>query len=61
MTVYLDVSREVLKSRLVSRWRDHGLNKSDAEARAEGNDIKNVELVQLHSVEADYSVSSGED
>ncbi len=56
LSVYLDVPREVLKSRLVSRWREHGMGTKDAEARAERNDMANVDLVQECSLTADYIV-----
>lgn len=57
LTVFLDVPRDVLKSRLVTRWRDHGLSATQAEARAEGNDLKNMERVQTASARADFVVA----
>lgn len=59
ITVYLDVPQEVLKSRLVARWRRHGLSPSHAESRAEANDMRNVALVAASSSQADFVV--GED
>ena len=56
LSVYLDVPREVLKSRLLSRWRKHGMSANEAEARAERNDMANVDLVQACSLTADYIV-----
>lgn len=58
LTVYLDVSREVLRSRLVARWCAHGLTQSQAQARAEQNDMKNVETVCSASARADFFVAS---
>ena len=60
LTLYLDVPRNVLKSRLVSRWRRHGLSAEQAEARAEGNDLKNMEIVQECSGRADFLVREDE-
>ncbi len=54
LSVFLDVPKETLKSRLVRRWHAHGLTASEAEARAEQNDMKNVETVQTGSAHADF-------
>jgi pantothenate kinase len=43
LTVRLDVSREELEDRLVTRWLSHGLPAAEARARALGNDMKNAE------------------
>jgi pantothenate kinase len=56
VTLYLDVPREVLRTRLVNRWREHGLSLLQAEARADGNDMKNVETVHSCSGLADFFV-----
>ncbi len=45
LTVRLDVSREALAHRLVTRWRDHGLSEAEARKRAFGNDMKNADFV----------------
>lgn len=60
VTVYLDVPEPVLKSRLVTRWREHGLSALDAEARAEGNDMRNVALVMGSSCQADFVLGEDE-
>lgn len=56
VTVSLDVPRDVLRSRLVARWLAHGLTAAQAEARAEENDMKNVDIVLTQSADADYAV-----
>lgn len=59
LTVYLDVDRDLLRERLVQRWRDHGLAEEAAVARAEQNDLRNAETVQTHSRRADFTVKTG--
>lgn len=45
LTVHLDVPDPVLRQRLVQRWLDHGLSQSDAEHRADSNDMRNARWV----------------
>ncbi|OWY07356.1 hypothetical protein B6V74_18245 [Thioclava sp. F42-5] len=52
-TVMLAPPMEVLKSRLVARWIEHGLSPEDALARASRNDLENARRVLEQSVEAD--------
>lgn len=59
LTVFLDIPRETLQGRLVSRWLDHGLEPAAALARAEGNDMKNADLVCSGSVRADITLRGG--
>ena len=42
---FLDVPEEVLSERLVSRWRDHGLDDEAAHARALQNDLPNARRI----------------
>jgi pantothenate kinase len=58
LTVYLEVPREVLKTRLVSRWETHGMGAAAALKRAEGNDMINVDLVQNNSRTADLTIQN---
>jgi len=58
LTVYLDVSPEVLRSRLVARWCAHELTEPQAQARAEPNDMKNVEILCSASARADFFAAS---
>lgn len=53
LSVFIDVPRDVLKSRLIQRWLDHGLDLDAAASRAGGNDIRNAELVVRTSLSAD--------
>lgn len=57
VTVFLDVPREVLRERLVNRWRAHGLSDVQAIARADGNDMLNIDLVLTRSRQADFCVA----
>lgn len=45
LSVFLEVPRAQLLSRLIRRWRAHGLSEADAAARAMGNDMRNVDVV----------------
>ncbi len=53
LSVRLDVPIEVLQSRLVQRWLDHGLSPESAEERAARNDLANARTVQEQSLPAD--------
>ena len=52
-SVFLDVPMEVLRQRLVQRWRDQGLDSGSAVRRAEVNDLPNARLVRNWSAAAD--------
>jgi pantothenate kinase len=54
VTVRIDVPREELEARLVSRWLDHGLSEDEARLRALGNDMKNAEYVIENSRAPDF-------
>jgi len=54
VSVMLDVPLPVLRARLIQRWLDHGLSQSEAEARAQGNDLPNARLVAESSTAADW-------
>ena len=58
LTVSLDVCRETLQSRLITRWVNHGLSEDDARVRALGNDMVNVTFVLENSLAADYKLKS---
>ncbi len=45
MAVFLDATEDELRDRLVRRWREHGLDESEALARAEENDLPNARRV----------------
>ncbi|WP_299962492.1 nucleoside/nucleotide kinase family protein [uncultured Roseobacter sp.] len=46
LSVGLEVAWEVLRARLLQRWRDAGLDETAAQMRAEGNDLPNANRVQ---------------
>lgn len=52
-SVLLDVPRDVLRDRLVARWVTHGLSHKAAVVRAEGNDMRNADVVAGESRGAD--------
>jgi pantothenate kinase len=58
VTVMLAVPREVLVERLAARWRGYGMDDAAVRAKLDGNDLVNVELVQTHSVIADFVVDN---
>lgn len=53
VTVLLSAPEGLLRRRLVDRWLAHGLNQTDAERRAGGNDMTNARLVLNSSRQAD--------
>jgi pantothenate kinase len=57
MTVFLSVTLDVLETRLVQRWIDHGLTPDAACARARDNDLANAKLVLTHSTAADLTLT----
>ncbi|MGJ5206401.1 nucleoside triphosphate hydrolase [Bradyrhizobium sp. HKCCYLR20261] len=60
ITVAIDVPEEVLRQRLVARWRGYGLGPDEIEAKVEGNDLPNGRFVQANSRPADV-VITGQD
>ncbi|MFS4580848.1 nucleoside/nucleotide kinase family protein [Phaeobacter sp. C3_T13_0] len=53
LSMQIDVPREELRARLVARWQAYGLSDVEAEARAEGNDMANVDRVAAAALPAD--------
>ena len=53
LTVMIESDRKTLEDRLVRRWLDHGHDPDAAKARAQGNDMINVDLVLAKSRPAD--------
>jgi pantothenate kinase len=51
VAIRLDVATQELRQRLVNRWLDHGLDAQQAVARAEGNDLKNADLIEQHRLD----------
>ncbi len=58
-TVMLAVPRPVLVERLAARWRGYGMEDAAIRAKLDDNDLPNVDLVQTHSVAADFVVENG--
>lgn len=58
LTVRLEVSRDVLLTRLTDRWIHHGMSAQHARARAESNDMKNVDFVAENSATPDFRLLS---
>ena len=52
-TVFLDVSPDELRRRLMSRWLGHGYRPAQAKGKIEDNDLVNARLVAHKSVEPD--------
>ena len=55
--IWLDVPIDILRTRLVRRWRDHGLSDREAIKRAEENDLKNARQVLAHALPARWVIS----
>ena len=56
LTVSLEVRREVLLQRLTRRWQSLGLPPGQVQAKLEGNDLPNAELILSRSAKADFVV-----
>jgi pantothenate kinase len=54
ITVAVDVSEEILRQRLVERWRSYRLTPAEIEAKVEGNDLPNGRYVMANSAPADF-------
>lgn len=60
-TVFLSPAVDVLRDRLMQRWKDHGLDPEAAKLRVIGNDLPNAELVLSESREADLRLGQVQD
>ncbi len=54
ISAMIDVERKVLRERLIKRWLDLGSSLSEANAKVDGNDMINVDLVQNSCRPADF-------
>ena len=54
MAVALEVAEDILRQRLVARWRGYGLSSAEIEAKVEGNDLPNGRYVMSKSKPADF-------
>ena len=57
LSIALTPPRTLLQTRLVQRWRHHGMTLEDAKVRAEQNDLKNADLVLEHMLQADLTLT----
>lgn len=57
VSIYLSVPQDVLRTRLMRRWRDHGFSEGDARAKVEGNDLPNAQVVADHLIVPDHTVT----
>lgn len=53
LSVYLDVSEPVLRTRLLARWLDHGLSQETAIQKTDGNDLPNAVYVTQNLIPPD--------
>ncbi|MBB5516615.1 pantothenate kinase [Rubricella aquisinus] len=56
LTIRLDVDHAELEKRLIARWLSYGLSAEQARARALGNDMRNVRVVEANSSAPDLVV-----
>ena len=53
-TVFIDAPEDILRQRLVERWRGYGLSPAEIEAKVEGNDLPNGRHIMSNSKPADF-------
>jgi pantothenate kinase len=54
ITVTVEVPEDILRERLVERWRRYGFSPVEIEAKVEGNDLPNSRYVMFNSKPADF-------
>jgi pantothenate kinase len=54
ITVAIDPPEDILRQRLVERWRSYGLSPAEIKAKVEGNDLPNGRYVMTKSKPADF-------
>ncbi len=59
VTVMIDCEEAVLRNRLLARWSGYDIEKNDAVAKVEKNDIPNARLVVLESQVPQYTIRTG--
>ncbi|WP_281859097.1 AAA family ATPase [Litoreibacter halocynthiae] len=57
VSIFLDVPLDVLRERLLQRWRDHGYSEAEALTKAELNDLPNAQVVIQSAVNATHIVN----
>jgi pantothenate kinase len=58
VTVMVDAPEELLRKRLVERWRGYELAPAEVDAKVEGNDLPNGRYVVTNSKPADFVLSA---
>ena len=58
VSIHLAVPEDLLRARLVQRWRDHGLAEEAAQDRAERNDMANARRIFAAALPADLTWES---
>jgi pantothenate kinase len=58
VTIFLDVSDEMLRRRLEKRWLELGYDEERLRAKLDGNDLPNVALVKSRSRAADFVIAN---
>ncbi len=56
-SIWLDVPEDILQARLIRRWLDHGLSETEAQKRANENDMKNARQILAHALPATWVIS----
>jgi pantothenate kinase len=58
VTVTVDAPEDILRQRLVERWRSYGFTPAEIEAKVEGNDLPNGRNVTLNSKPSDFVIGA---
>ena len=59
LSIYLDVAEEILRARLIDRWRGFGFDDASALEKALGNDLPNAQIVATMTGPSDIRVTAG--
>lgn len=59
LSIYLEVPEDILRDRLLDRWRGFGFSAADALQKAQGNDLPNAQTVVMLTKQADITVTAG--
>lgn len=54
ITVAIDAAEDILRQRLVERWRSYGFSPTEIEAKVERNDLPNGRYIMSNSKPADF-------
>lgn len=59
LSIYLDVAEDILRARLIDRWRGFGFDDASALEKALGNDLPNAQIVATMTGPSDIRVTVG--